>query len=337
MTRLRLTLLALATALLLAGCLERKETITVRPDGGVDMEVVYTSESHSELYLGDAVPTLDQGWIVEESVDVDEEGKETFTLRALASFPPDSPLPASYASRRDPAPEQSLQFPTTVTVTEDEHGLRYDFRRIYRPRPWAFLAAPEERLKDGVEKTLNGREIQELSESERLQVLEAAVQGEVLKQRTFARLAFLDVAPDAPQEAWLAMYEAMAEPARSLDLLRIAEMMSRELTPEDEEALDATGERLDAETLAAAQRAMREVGLGKTMANEIIERFDYHRRYHEITSDLGDDAFEITVVMPGRIVGHNGDDRSGSRVTWKFGGDYVRDRDIELMVTSRVP
>lgn len=59
-------------------------------------------------------------------------------------------------------------------------------------------------------------------------------------------------------------------------------------------------------------------------------------RAHDVTADLGDDAFKIKVIMPGEIVGTNADTVAGSACTWSFGGERFRDRAVELLVSSRL-
>ena len=71
----------------LTGCLERKEHIVVRPDGSVKITVNHTSEAWDDMYLGDAWPRLEGGWLAVTSSQVDNEGKETFYLKAEATFP----------------------------------------------------------------------------------------------------------------------------------------------------------------------------------------------------------------------------------------------------------
>ena len=64
-----------------------------------------------------------------------------------------------------------------------------------------------------------------------------------------------------------------------------------------------------------------------------VDELERGRRARE---DLADDAFKIAVTMPGAIVGHNGDRIEKGAVVWEFTGEMLRDREIELMVTSRV-
>ncbi len=64
--------------------------------------------------------------------------------------------------------------------------------------------------------------------------------------------------------------------------------------------------------------------------------YEVQRRSHDVTEDLGDDAFEISVIMPGEIVGANTDTVTRSRATWRFGGERFRDHSMELLVSSRL-
>jgi hypothetical protein len=54
------------------------------------------------------------------------------------------------------------------------------------------------------------------------------------------------------------------------------------------------------------------------------------------TSDLGDESFEVTVHMPGIVVGGNFDEREDATVRWSFEGEGLNDRDRVLRVVSVV-
>ena len=41
-------------------------------------------------------------------------------------------------------------------------------------------------------------------------------------------------------------------------------------------------------------------------------------------------------VLPGTITGSNADATERNRATWKFSGQRFRDRDLELMASSRL-
>ena len=106
---------------------------------------------------------------------------------------------------------------------------------------------------------------------------------------------------------------------------------------ERDEALEAEGSRWEQRTLKRLQDAVREhCGYGGRQMSDFLRRYERKRRFFEITGALGDDAFEITVALPGTIVGSNADSTEGDRATWKFSGQRFRDRDLELMATSRL-
>ena len=69
-------LLALALALTISGCLERKETIRVARDGSVQMRVEWEGDP-GDFSKGDTLPTQHTGWATEDEIVTDDEGKET--------------------------------------------------------------------------------------------------------------------------------------------------------------------------------------------------------------------------------------------------------------------
>ena len=70
---------ALCLAACLGGCLERIESITIEPDGTVRIEAVFKTDQPGELYEGDAIPSDAGGWLVDESQEIDDEGKAVLT------------------------------------------------------------------------------------------------------------------------------------------------------------------------------------------------------------------------------------------------------------------
>jgi hypothetical protein len=328
---------AFAASLGLAGCLEHRETITVDPDGTVTIEVSLTTESEAELYEGDAVPSPAGGWIVDESVEIDDDEKERFHLVAESVFPPEVQVPANYAVPGDVDTDLYLQFPTTVTIEDRPDGVYYHFHRRYPGRGWAQIEALRELLVDEKLKELQDTPLEEYTRRDYVLVLRSYADFEAAKMLTFARAAFLEVTPDAPQDQWLKVHAAIHALKGELETDRIARLMEIEDEQEREEALEAEGKRWEERTLKRLRDAVREhCGYGGRQMSDFLRRYERNRRFFEITGDLGDDAFEITVVLPGTIVGSNGDSTEGNRATWKFSGQRFRDRDLELMATSRL-
>jgi hypothetical protein len=324
-------------ALALAGCIERKETITVEPEGTVVIEADLTTGTVEDLWEGDAVPTPAGGWIVVETTDVDDEGRETFRLQAQAEFPPSRELPSTYATPGDPDEDLYLRFPTTVMIEERADGIYYHFHRRYPARAWAGIQSLRERLLEEKLKKLNGVPLEEISLADRALAVRCYVDFEAAKMLTFARAAFLDVTPDAPQDGWLAVRADILAHKRDIDAERIARLLDIEDQQERDAALQEEAERWEARTLKRLEDAVREhCGYGGRQMDDFLRRYERKKKYFAITEDLTDDAFEITVVLPGEIVGSNADSTGTDRATWKFGGPRFRDHDLELMATSRL-
>jgi len=321
----------------LTGCIERTERIEIEPDGSVLMKLAFSTDSFDELYLGDAVPTLEGGWAVAESVERGEEGEETFGLDAEAAFGPKDDLPSSYAPPRDPDGDTYLQFPTELTFEERRDGTYYHFCRRYAPRPWAFYEQAQEQLRKEMEK-LKGKSFEEMSLQEQAQVVRLVARVETAKYESFAREAFREVLADAPQDAWLHTRAALMKIFDELDPVRIVEIMSGEDEERKTQALEEEARAFEEGALEAMRRALREqAGISAGKINAFTRSFNWQKRYYEITEDLGDDRFQIAVHMPGEIVAHNGDKAVGGEVTWQFDGRLIRDHELELMVTSRLP
>ncbi|MCH8165554.1 MAG: hypothetical protein IH889_08090 [Planctomycetes bacterium] len=336
MTRTCLIVLVVVS-LGLFGCLERKEKITVEADGTVLMEATFETDSFDELYTGDAVPSLEAGWLVEESIQVDDEGKEYYRLTAQFFYPPEVELPENFAVPDDPQAGLYLQFPTAVAIEERRDGTYYHFHRTYPRRAWAHIDALHQLLVEEKLKDVSGKKDEDLTREDRTLMLSSFADFEVAKMLMFARSAFLEVTPDAPQDGWLQVHAAINTMKAGLDYLRLASLMELDDRHRREEALAQEAQRWEEESLNRLQAALAEFcGYGGAQMSAFLHRYDWLRRSFEITQDLGDDAFEITVVMPGEIVGSNADSTFANRAIWKFSGERFRDRDVELMVSSRL-
>ena len=339
MPRSRPALFVTVLLSLMIGCVERKERITVEPDGTVRMKVSYSTHGYHELYEGDAVPSLAGGWLVQEWVDVDGEGKQVYRLTAEASFPPDGDLPQNYADPRDTRAELNLQFPTRLEIEPRLDGTYYHFYRRYPERPWAQIEALEKRLlHERLEDSgLKDKKAEDLTREERILLIQAFAEFETAKMLTFARAAFRDVTPDTPQDGWLAVRRGMTRFTQEIDYVAIAELMGTDDDEQRNQALESEAEEYE----KAARRQLRttlrdDCGYSRARMEEFMRRYEWHERHYDITHELGDDSFEITVEMPGEIVGSNAGSTEANRATWRFDGGVFHDRDLELMVSSRV-
>ena len=329
---------AVAAAVLLGGCLEREELVRVDDDGGVTIKVRWRSNSHDELYFGDAAPNLHRGWIVQDFVELDGENRETFRLEAEQYFAPEEPLPADFTAPDEAYAESMLRFPTTLELEERRDGTYYHFRRVYRPRQWAQHDAPRQLVLEQAEQ-LQERDFEDLSESERRTLIDIYARAQLIRYRALLRQSLLDVTPDAPQDVWLDLAASLEPLVATLDHEAIVAVV---LAGEDAEAaedqptVDELIEAFETQALEAAVEVLRGSGwYPATMIKTFEWRYRTNRRTLEITEGHADDKFRIAVEMPGEIIGHNGEATGANTVEWEFGGAMLRDRVVELMVTSR--
>jgi hypothetical protein len=331
----------------MSGCLERKEHLTIAPDGGVWYVAQFRTDSLAELYEGDAIPTPAGGWAVEQTVDREDDGKETFKLTATASIPRGGELPSNFAGRGQENETQCLQFPTTVRVEQRADGTYYHIHRKYPARPWVYIQNLQERLVKEPLSELADLDPGEWNDSQRLTVVRALASFEVEKSLVFARAAFLDTTPDAPQDGWLAAQTQMREFVERLDYADLAQLL---IPRKDKDAEKARGEVVQAEVERFARlideelaKSMREsAGYEPSQVTAFTANYERHKLKYEITQDLQDDKFEVTFTMPGRITAHNAAGSAegvagASSITWTFDGPQLNDRAMELMATSVVP
>ncbi len=323
--------------LLLSGCLERKERITVSEDTTVEIEAIFSTDSMNEFTEGDAMPTLQAGWLTEEFVEEDDEGKKIFKIKADAIFPPESELPQNFASLEDVNPDLYLQFPTTLRIERRDDGLYYHFYRKYERRSWAHLETLKQQLLYAPLKELEGKEFEDLTKSDRTKLIRALVDFDSAKIRNFARKAFLEVVPDLPQDRWLLVNQSMNQFKSELNYDKLLTLMEIPDQQERDEALAEEAEQWELAVTNRLRQALKEhCYIGGSKIKTFMQRYDWHSRYYKITEDLGDETFEMTVQMPGQIVASNADAVHGANAIWKFDGTKIRDVDVELMVTSRI-
>ena len=331
----------------LLGCVKREETIKVARDGGVTIRVEYhDADSLAELHEGDAAPSEEGGWTVREwsAPTGNDNGKpvEEYGLAAEKSFPPGTPLAGSFARPGDEDAGLYLAFPTGLTIERRPDGIYYHFYRAYPKRPnWARLDAKSKESCEGIDEHVGERDVDEWTADDWLFVLKRLIPLEAAKMATFARSALRDAAPEAPQDAWLRVRAALRAMEKEMDYNRLVDALtSAEDDEEQVRVIEAEAETVEAEAMDRMTSALEEVvGRDTRLTEEFAERYEWHKRYQEISEDLSDEGFEITIEMPGEIVAANADKLEGNRATWEFDGEDLRDHgldEFELMVTSRV-
>jgi len=330
--------LAGATATVLAaGCLERKETIRIAPDGAVHVELEYSGETQ-QFETADALPGPAAGWAVQRKVKREDNDKETTTLTARRSFEPREKLPASFAALDDPDADLYLAFPTTVELERRADGLYMHFRRTYVARPWAYVQFWQDQFVDDDIKQRADKPLEELTPEDRVRIVKAFAGFESFKQMELLQSAIKRLGADVSQDAWLRARQALLEVGEDTDWDAVVERVGGLAEDERDEAFEAESQRLLDRTYRAF---VDELATAADWNQQQTQRFEaaYARakKHYQITSEVGGHAFRITVHMPGDIVADNADKRDDDgALLWEFSGEAFRDRAYELMATAKL-
>jgi hypothetical protein len=335
----------------LSACVERKEHLKISPQGSVEWHVTHETDSLSELYEGDAVPRIAGGWFVEQQEvpkpvqakpDQEDNGPEVkYLLIADAIFPPAQALPSNYGLPTEGDADLYLQFPTTVTIEDRADGVYYHFARTYESRPWAQIELLRKALVDEPLKELDGVDPRFWTTEQRIAALHALASFETEKALIFARAAFKHASPDGPQDAWLLVRQHMRDCIDLLNYEDLAKLLEPRETREEEsargQAIAAEIKRFELMQVDHLKDALRtQAGYGGAQIKKFFVEFERQKKAYAITEDLGDDQFTITVEMPGEIIASNADSTARSTGIWVLNGSMFRDREVELMATSRV-
>jgi hypothetical protein len=319
----------------MTGCLERKETIRVMPDGSARM-LVELSGDPEEFDGPDALPTAESGWKVADRVTRDDNDKPRRERRAERSFARGEELPVSYAAPGTEEHAAALWFPTEVTVERRPDGMYYHFRRTYVGRPFAKFEVLKKT--SGLEqaiKAAEGVDPEQYTAEQRTALLEGmrAFEG----QRTAALVdeAVAAAGVEWPQDYGLKLRQAVLDHFLAMELAPVLEKLSEPPSPERDAAVQRYADELLAGGDEALERAVAELPVPGRERAAVLAAMDAARAHWAVTEDIGDERWEVRVELPGKVIGHNGT-RDGEAIKWEFVGEALRDRDEVLMATSVV-
>ena len=332
------TILAMTAVLTLStGCLERKETIRVQPDGSVRIEAVFDGDV-SDFTGGDALPNKRAGWAVKDESRTDDDDKEKQTRTARMRVRAGEDMPDSYAELETEEYEAALRFPTELSIERRRDGTYYHFDRVYEPRAFARYEYYRHLVEDviGEDGLLKDRQIEELSDDERLKVLTAFFLIEQGKHLEYVRSGVEAVEEVWPRRYGLAIEKTVKDYFASHDLRPLADLMAQPDYPGRDESINEFGEAMFSTYQDVIEEQMAEMRIPEDEVQAFFDGYALEKMRHEVTQDLQDEKFEIRVQMPGRIVAHDGDRVEGSTVIWEFDAKVFNDRPHTVRVTSRV-
>ncbi len=322
-----------------AGCIERTETITVREGGSARIEVAIKGDP-GDVKEGEALPSAESGWEVTDRTEKDDAGKETLTRSATREVAAGAAIPASFAAEGGRAAQLGLAFPTTVTLDRREDGTYYHFRRAYARRAWwpvEFLR--QEFFETDDIKAILAKDPKTLAEAERTRLVQALVEYSAQEIGMFVQTAAEALPEPLPQLAFL---KARAHAQAVYRDSKLADRVVALLTSDAKADLGPLEQEVRRGVRDATAKSLRESGVPAAAIDVYLDRLQDVRDAHDLTQDLGDEHWTVTVKLPGRIVGDNSDapgegDRAAGAVAWRFPGKALCDRDLILLATSFVP
>lgn len=329
-----LALLSVTTSLALfaGGCLERSETISVRSDGTTDFESEFRGDL-DDLSQGDALPLAGGAWQVSQWETKTPSGGTDHVRRATVSIAPGGVLPASYAAGGDAA---SLRFPTAVTWERRGGDTYVHFARVYQARVYAPYSVSQRALeRDARTSELLKADPQTLTNQDRVSLLESFRRVELEKQAWQVRAAANSLT-DRPQDLRLRVLDGTLARARSYDLANATRLMAMPQSDERDAALSAIAE----DFLSMVSKDLASVLSREDLRPEEVAAataaFELQRTRREVTEDLRDERWEVSLRLPGEIVAHNADEVREGTLIWTFEGNALLDADRELLATSRI-
>lgn len=323
-------------ATLVAGCLERKETIRVTRDGAAEIRLEYTGAA-ADFEGGDALPQDGvAGWNVELK-HVAKDDSEEIELRGRLEIAAGKPLPDSFAESGDEAHKTSLRFPTTIKVEKRRDGTYYHFRRTYEARQHARFeiyrtaAGGDEKLKE-----LGGKEPSEMTDEQRREVIAVLRAVEAGKRAEFVSAAAATMREKWPQHYGLLLRQAVLDVFNNADMDPLVALLASEADAERDAAINRAGDELVSGAREVLEALLKEWQVPRGETSAFFAAYDEQEQRRVVTEDLADERWKIELVLPGELVAHNGVAQEDGSVLWEFDASALNDREQELMATSRV-
>lgn len=320
---------------LIPGCLERKETITVHRDGRVEFLTELEGDP-ADFEGGDALPTEQSGWSVEDGVKK-EGDKETRRRMAKLTVAEGKPLPDAYIDSDDPLHEIALRFPTEVKIEKRSDGVYYHFRRVYKAREHARYAIYQKAIQENEQlKALAGKDPSELTDDERRTLVGALRDAEAGKRAEFLWAGFEAMKERWPQHYYLVARETLLATFAHADIEPLVALLSQPEGPGRDLEIGARSEAWLKQADEAVVKALRELGAREPEIAAFYAAVQKEQDRRGITEDIGDETWEVRVLLPGDLIAHNAPKLDEGAPVWEFHAEALQDRDQVLMATSRV-
>jgi hypothetical protein len=309
------------------------ETIRIDPDGTTHLKLVFRGDP-GDIVEGDAMLNEPGPWSVMDTVELQDDGSEKLVRTANLTIPPGKKLPGQYCPDDSDLSGVVLIMPTSLLVEKRPDGTYYHFKRVYQRRDWARVDYFRRELQKDLEE-VQGVEKANMTPEQREHLASSLVKFEKAKTIALAQAAADTLQPPLQQGQWLMLRQGIAEVYDRISIERVVEL----LLMEDEQAGAEIKRQVDEVSVQihhVMSQMLSKSDVTGSLSQRFAEQFETERRRHAISEDLQDETWEVSLQLPGRLVGHNGNSVKESMVKWEFGGNALCDRDQVLMATSVV-
>ncbi len=329
------TIVLTAALLAATGCLKRRETIQVQPDGWSRI-VVELDGDPQDVMEGDASFADPGPWSVDDEFRTNNDGEQQLCRTAILDIAPGAPFPTHYAGNDEELSKASLTMTTELTLEQRPDGTYYHFKRVYHRRAWAEVGYFRTKLMEEHATRFGDKDFEDMDRDERLEVARTLINVESTKTVALSQKAARAIQPRLNQLEWLAVRQGISQAFENIDPARMVELLG---SPD-------SGAEIQAQVRLISEEIERRIaGIldnedatgGRTQA--FLQQLEFQRLAFLISEDLNDEDLEFTLKLPGTIVGHNSLNEApeGGSISWAFGGGALHDRDHVLMASSFVP
>lgn len=332
--RLLVAIWVIGLIFIMSGCIERTETIRVEPDGTVYLQVVFRGDP-DDIRTGDALLSEPGPWSVVDTVQLQDDGSEKLVRTATLTVKPGERLPDQYCPENSDLSGVALSMPTFLRIEEKSDGTYYHFRRDYERRDWACIDYFRRKLVEHELEAIQGKKLADVPAEQRESLTRGLVEYEKAKVIELAWAANETLYPQLEQDQWLVLRQGIDDVYNRIDIKRIVEILQMKDQQAGEE-IRHLADDISLQIYRVISQTLSEVDATGLLGQQFVEQFEIERRRRMISEDLQDESWQVSVQLPGRLVGHNGDYVEGNVVIWKFAGDAINDRDQTLMATSVV-
>ncbi len=335
-TRIGAALAVAGLLLSLPACLKRKETVTIHKDGSATVELRIAGNG-PDIDGGAARMPRPEVYSVDRSTRPRKRGDgKKHILTARAEFRSVAAMPRSHAAPADPQADGALTFDNELSVRREGDRTVYTFVRRYGARTWGRYRKHRNAIFTDEVKSAMGSDLAEKPPAVQKKVLRAILDYERAKTREWAAQALSELTglpPVRAAEARAVVGEAVDRHFKKrLSVDSLAGLLQRSENKLEQRASRIRKRLMDRVVHAASDH----LDLSAAAKAALRKAYRSARHDYQVTTDLGDERFEVTVRMPGEVQYDNGERRRDDTVVWKFTGKDLRDRRQTLIAVSSV-